>query len=263
MMHNYQMLIAYDGTHYHGWQVQPNGMSIQETLQNILKTILRKHVTVIGSGRTDAGVHAQGQVANFQCEEILDLFRLRGSLNGLLPPDIRVKEITEVSLDFHARYSAIRKAYHYRLHLDRIQDPFTRLYKYHVKSPIDVDLLKKAALLFTGTHDFTAFANESHMGSAAKDPVRTIYSLNIVEEDGGVRLEFEADGFLYRMVRNITGTLLEIASRKRDIDDVPKLFENKDRRRTGQAAPAQGLVLIRVDYPLDLLTISHELHPLQ
>lgn len=247
------MIIAYDGSRYHGWQIQPNGQTIQEILQKNLAIILRKEVLVIGSGRTDAGVHALGQVANFYLNEKVDIFRLRASLNGLLPPDIRVKEIVESPLVFHAQYSAIGKTYHYHLHLDRVQDPFQRLYSFHVKEKINVDLLKEAVRLFVGTHDFTAFANENHLGSAANDAVRTMYRLDLIEQNGGVRLEFEADGFLYKMVRNITGTLLEIAAGKRSIKDVPKCFEKKDRRLTGQAAPAQGLFLVKVDYPIDHL----------
>lgn len=253
MTYNYRMIIAYDGSKYHGWQIQPNGQTIQEILQKNLAIILRKEVLVIGSGRTDAGVHALGQVANFLLDKSVDVFRLRGSLNGLLPPDIRVKEIIESPLVFHAQYSAIRKTYHYHLHFDRVQDPFQRLYSFHVKEKINIDLLKNALRLFLGTHDFTAFANENHLGSAATNAVRTMFRLDLIEQNGGVRLEFEADGFLYRMVRNITGTLLEIAAGKKSIEDVPKCFEKKDRRLTGQAAPALGLFLVKVDYPIDHL----------
>lgn len=253
--HNYRMAVAYDGTQYKGWQIQPNGLTIQEILQNKLAVILRKEISIIGSGRTDAGVHALGQVANFLLPESVDVFRLRGSLNGLLPRDIRVKEIIESHQDFHAQYSAIGKTYHYHLHLDRVQDPFNRLYSYHVKEKADINLLKEAMQLFVGTHDFTAFANENHSGSAANDAIRTIYRLDYIEEPGGARLEFEADGFLYRMVRNITGTLVEIAIGKRSIKEIPIMFEKKDRRLAGQAAPAQGLFLVNVDYPKNLLRI--------
>ncbi|MBA3816381.1 MAG: tRNA pseudouridine(38-40) synthase TruA [Parachlamydiaceae bacterium] len=253
MFHNYLMIIAYDGTQYQGWQKQRKGQTIQDVLQKNLTLILRKEISVIGSGRTDTGVHASGQVANFLFTESIDVFRLKGSLNGILPHDIRIQEIIQVPLCFHAQYSAIAKTYHYHLHLDQAQNPFNRLYASRVKGIIDLDLLKKAMQLFVGTHDFTAFANENHSGSAAQNPIRTIYRLDLVKQEGGARLEFEADGFLYRMVRNITGTLLEIALGRKSILEIPELFAKKDRRLIGKAAPAQGLFLFKVDYPLDHL----------
>lgn len=249
MSHNYKLTIAYDGTLYSGWQVQPLGPTIQEMLQEKIAIILRREVVVIGSGRTDAGVHAMGQVAHFHYPEPLDLYRFHGSLNALLPSDIRVNEIIEVPLKFHAQYSAIGKIYHFHLHLSPVMDPFQRLYRLRVREKIDLSLLEAAAKLFVGTHDFTSFANEAHAGCAAHDAVRTIYRLDIVPQPGGVRLEFEGDGFLYKMVRNITGTLLEVASGKRPIDDINAIFAAKDRRRAGQAAAAQGLFLMHVHYP--------------
>jgi len=254
VLHNFKLTIAYDGTAYCGWQIQPNGVSIQEIIQNHIQTIVRKKVTLIGSGRTDAGVHALGQVAHFHFDEPLNLYRLQGSLNGLLPHDIRIYQIVETSHDFHAQYSAISKTYHYRLHLDRILNPFKRLYSLHVREKIDLTLLKETASLFLGTHDFTSFANEAHAGSAAKDPIRTLHRLDIVEEEGGIRLEFEADGFLYKMVRNIVGTLLEVASGKRRRQEIPEIFAANDRRYAGKAAPPLGLFLMHVSYPeTDLL----------
>jgi tRNA pseudouridine38-40 synthase len=248
-MYSYKLTIAYDGTKYSGWQIQPNASSIQEILQNVLKTLLRHQVTLIGSGRTDAGVHAYGQVAHFKHTELLDLNRLQFSLNGLLLRDIRVKQIELVPLDFHAQYSAIAKEYHYHLYLDRVMDPFQRLYCWHVHSRVNVSLLIQATACFLGTHNFTSFANEAHAGSAASDPVRTLYRLDVKQVEGGVTLEFEGDGFLYKMVRNIVGTLVEVASAKRPIEDIPIIFEAKDRRRAGKAAPPQGLFLMRVVYP--------------
>lgn len=247
-MPNYKLTIAYDGTNYSGWQVQPNGITIQEVLVEKIAIILRQEITLIGSGRTDAGVHALGQIANFHFDDSIDCYRFLGSLNGLLPPDIRVFEVNEVSEDFHAQYSAIGKTYHYNIHLGPVQDPFKRMYSLHVKYKIDRDLLCKAVQLFLGTHDFTSFANEAHTGSASIDAVRTLKRLDVIEMPHGVRLEFEADGFLYKMVRNITGTLLEIASGKRNIEDVSRLLLAKDRRLAGQAAPPHGLFLMHVEY---------------
>lgn len=247
-MFKYKLTIAYDGTAYSGWQVQPHDLSIQQVLQNAMGTILRQPIVLIGSGRTDAGVHAEGQTAHFKQDTEIDLYRFHNSLNGLIPQDIRVKTIEPASLDFHAQYSAIGKEYHYHLYTDKVMDPFRRLYSWHLYHAIDLDLLHQAASLFVGTHDFTSFANEAHRGSASKDPVRTLTRLAIVEEAGGVRLEFEADGFLYKMVRNIVGTLVDIARGKRPLDDIPNIFAARDRRLGSMASPPQGLFLMRVDY---------------
>jgi len=249
LFHNYKLTIAYDGTAYCGWQIQPNGVSIQQLIQEKTSILTRVPTSVIGSGRTDAGVHAFGQIAHFHSPELKDLYRFHGSLNALLPPDIRILNVEEVPHTFHARYSATGKTYHYRLHLDRVPDPFKRFYSLHVREKINLDLLKAAALSFLGTHDFTSFANEGHQGSASKDGVRTLARLDVVNEPGGVRLEFTGDGFLYKMVRNIVGTLLEVASGKRLIEDLPNILMAKDRAAAGQAAPPHGLCLVKVDYP--------------
>lgn len=247
----YKLTLAYDGTHYGGWQLQPNAPSIQASLEQALSTSLREPTSVTGAGRTDAGVHARGQVAHFSSPVPLDCFRLHGSLNGLLPPDIRVLALEPVLDTFHARYSALSKEYHYHLHLDRVMDPFKRLYSTHVHTPLNIPLLKQAALSFLGTHDFTSFANEQEKGAAAKNPVRTLTRLEVVAEPGGIRLEFEGDSFLYKMVRNITGTLLHISSGKIPLSAVESIFQAKDRRKAANAAPAHGLFLVKIDYPKD------------
>lgn len=244
----YKLFLAYDGTQYGGWQVQNNSTAIQALLENALATILRAPIAITGAGRTDAGVHALGQVAHFTYEHPLDLFRTQGSLNGLLPPDIRVLDLQMTSDDFHARYSAKSKIYHYYLHLDRVMSPFLRLYRHHVHFPIDLDQLSTAAQLFMGTHDFSAFANEASTGSAAKNPIRTLMRLDIVPQEGGLRLEFEGDSFLYKMVRNITGTLLDVCRDKLHMEQIPEIFASKDRRLAGGAAPPQGLFLVKVNY---------------
>jgi tRNA pseudouridine38-40 synthase len=247
--YNYKLLIQYDGTCYSGWQIQDNADSIQSQIEQAIKTILRIPVRVIGSGRTDAGVHALGQTAHFHVPCVLDLYRFLRSLNGILPADIRVINGVPVPLDFHAQYSAIGKIYHYRLCLDKIQSPFNRYYTFQVHAKIDLDKLKEAAQCFIGTHDFTSFANEAHTGSASKDPIRTLNRLDIVPESGGIRLEFEADGFLYKMVRNIVGTLLEVASGKLAKEEIERILAAKDRRAAGAAVSPQGLFLVQVNYP--------------
>ncbi|MEC7838554.1 MAG: tRNA pseudouridine(38-40) synthase TruA [Chlamydiota bacterium] len=247
--HNYKLTIAYDGTDFNGWQVQPNAVTIQELLEKYIKTVIREEVHLVGSGRTDAGVHAHGQVANFRCHTPLEIRKFHASMNGLLPKDIRILNVEEVPMEFHSRYSASSKCYHYHLYTERVQLPFQRRYSWHLKQPIDTSLLKQAATLFIGEHNFTSFANEAHAGSAAKNPVRNLYRLDVIEETHGVRLEFEANGFLYKMVRNIVGTLQEVASGKRSIDEIPQIFEGLDRRMAGKAAPPTGLFLQYVNYP--------------
>jgi tRNA pseudouridine38-40 synthase len=244
----YKMTIAYDGTNYGGWQVQPNAVSIQALIERALGIILRRPTSIIGSGRTDAGVHAVGQTAHFVTNRPIDISKTIASLNGMLSDEIRILEIVEVSLDFHARYSAISKTYHYRLHLDKVPDPFKIRYAYHVPHRVDLSLLKEAALPFIGTHDFTSFANETHRGTAAKDPVRTLRRLDVIQELGGARLEFEGEGFLYKMVRNIVGTLLDVCAGKINKNQISNILSAKDRKLAGRAAPPHGLYLIEVKY---------------
>lgn len=248
-MYKYKLTIAYDGTTFCGWQVQPNGISIQYLIQHALEILLKKTTSVTGSGRTDAGVHALGQVAHFTADHFIDMAKLRFQLNGLLPQEIRVLEIEPAAETFHARYSALSKIYRYHLHTDPVMLPFKRLYSVHIHRPLDIAQLKEATLAFIGTHDFTSFSNEPTKGSAAKNPVRTIARIEIVQETGGIYLEFEADGFLYKMVRNIMGTLLNVGSGKISLKEIPVLFHAKDRTKAGQAAPAHGLFLIKVNYP--------------
>ena len=249
-MYCYKLLISYDGTAYRGWQVQSNAVTIQELLQNVLKTLLhREKVKLSGSGRTDTGVHALGQVAHFQHDQKLDLNRILFSINGMLPQDIRVKSIEYVPLDFHARYWAIGKEYHYHLHLGRVVDPFRRLYSWHITQKADIDLMNRAARLFEGTHDFTSFANEGYAGAVSRDPIRTLHHLKVRESQGGVCLEFYGNGFLYKMVRNIVGALVKVATSKLQLEDIPVIFDLKDRCKAPYTAPCHGLFLMRVDYP--------------
>jgi len=245
---NYKMLIMYDGTPFSGWQVQPNGISIQQKLQEAIHIITKEEVSVIGSGRTDAGVHALGQTAHFKITQELNLYRLLHSLNALLPREICVKEVLPTPLTFHAQYSAKRKTYRYHVCQGRYQSPFIRLYSWHYVERADIALLKTAAAQLVGTHDFTSFANEAHAGSASKDPVRTLFRLDVSEQAEDLILEFESDGFLYKMVRNIVGTLFGIASGKIAGDAIPRILAAKDRRQAGAAAPPQGLFLVKVDY---------------
>lgn len=243
-----RLVVAYDGTDFSGWQIQVNAPSIQATLEDLLQQVLRHPVRVIGAGRTDAGVHALGQVAHFKHEQPIDHPKLMQSLNGLLPPSIRVLSVDPADSKFHAQHSAKGKIYHYSIGLGRVADPLRRRYRTQFHPPLDLHMLKEAAAHFIGTFDFTSFANQSSEGSAAKDAIRTIDRLDIIEEPGGLRLEFEGNGFLYKMVRNIVGTLLDVGTGKRRPDDIPQLLRSRDRRCIGMAAPPEGLCLIKVNY---------------
>lgn len=248
-MTRYKLTIAYEGTEYSGWQIQPNASSIQEHIQKAIKVFLHSdEIILIGSGRTDAGVHALAQIAHFNYDHEFDHERFLYAMSGMLPPDIRVKTIDKVSNDFHAQYSAIGKEYHYHIYLDRVMDPFKRRYCWHVYRRLDLDLLKKGAGYFVGKHDFTSFANEAHSGSAARNPVRTLHRVDPIEVEGGIRIEFEGDGFLYKMVRNIVGTLVDVASGRYPPEEIVKIFESKDRRIAARAAPPHGLFLVKVVY---------------
>jgi tRNA pseudouridine38-40 synthase len=243
----YKMKIAYDGTLYGGWQSQINTTSIQSLIQKALSTLLRTPIIVIGSGRTDAGVHALGQVAHFRHHAEIDLSRTLLSLNALLPPDIRILAIDLVPSSFHARFSALSKVYHYHLHLDAAFDPFQRLYSHRPPHDVDLVLLREAAQCFIGTHDFTSFAN-TRSTISKKGNIRTIHRLDILEREKGVSLAFEGNGFLYKMVRNIVGTLLSASAGKITINAIERMFAARDRRAAGVAAPAQGLFLLEVKY---------------
>lgn len=244
----YKLVIAYEGTKYHGWQIQLNGTSIQDLIEKALDTILQEKVKLTGAGRTDAGVHALGQVAHFDTTKPITPTRMWGSLNGLLPRDIRVLSVDPVPDDFHAQYSALSKTYRYHICTERVLSPFLLNRVWHITYPLDRQLLLEATTYAIGTHDFTSFANEAHTGVAAYDSERTIQRIDLIPEDRGIALEFQADGFLYKMVRNLVGTFVECGSHKKKPSDIPAILKAKDRRQAGLAAPAQGLFLVAVHY---------------
>lgn len=248
----YKIAITYDGTSYGGWQIQPNCISIQSSIEEILQKILRQKISIIGSSRTDAGVHALEQIAHFDTPFSLDKNKTLYALNCLLPPCIRILSLESVPISFHARYDATSKIYQYHLHLSPIPNPFTAKYAYHVFHRVDLSTLKRAAADLIGTHDFTSFANEPTRGPVARGGgIRTLSRIDLIEEEEGICLEFEGNGFLYKMVRNIVGTFLEICQDKICLDDLPKILKAKDRRKAGKAAPAHGLFLVKVKYEQD------------
>jgi tRNA pseudouridine38-40 synthase len=244
----YKITIAYEGTHYHGWQIQPNGVSIQAIIEETLQTVSRQPVKIIGSGRTDAGVHALGQVAHFHLEKALDIERVLFSLNSLLPKDIRIISLEAPAAPFHAQHHAQSKIYRYHLYLDKVLNPFRRAYVWHIPAQFKREKLLEASRYLLGTHDFTSFSNEAHKGVAAKDPIRTIHRIDIIEEEGGIALEFEGDGFLYKMVRNMVGLLVDCAIGKKEPSEIPEILKAKNRTKGSMAAPAQGLFLVKVLY---------------
>lgn len=244
----YKMTISYDGSNYFGWQIQKNKISIQETIQNALKTILKEPISITGAGRTDAKVHSLGQVAHFTYEKEIDINKVMYSLNCILPKDIRIMKIEKVDNTFHARYSVKSKLYRYYICKTPLQDPTTRFYSYKPPVTFDIDLLKKATTYFLGTQNFSSFANKQNEGSALKKPIKTIFRLDVLEDENNIILEFEGDGFLYKMVRNIVGTLLDVASKKIPLESLEKIINSKDRKNASSPVPGHGLFLMQIFY---------------
>lgn len=249
-MANFCLVIQYDGTRYNGWQRQGNTPdTIQEKLENILEHLYREPVELNGSGRTDAGVHALHQIANFRiprmlcrysCQDILDYF------NQYLPQDIRVLSVEKVPEHFHARLSAVGKLYEYRIDCGPIARVFDRRYLCRIEEPLNLSRMQEAAGYLMGTHDFKSFCANKHM---KKSTVRTIEDISFELEDGILYIRYRGDGFLYNMVRILTGTLIEIGLGDRLPSQIPAILEGRDRSLAGFTAPAQGLFLVEVYYP--------------
>jgi tRNA pseudouridine38-40 synthase len=244
-MQNFRITIQYDGTNYHGWQIQPNGRTVQGELRRALSILDHRPVTVYGAGRTDAGVHAEGQVANFFVEREFDLRELRDAINGNLDRDIRVLEVIPVSDSFNARNSAKQKIYRYRIWTGDVISPFAYRFVHHHRSGLHVREMRRASEALIGAHDFSAFTVAN---SEAEDHFRTITGLDIEETVNEVSITVSADGFLRYMVRTIVGTLIEVGRGKRIATSVAATLGSCDRANAGPSAPANGLTLIRVDY---------------
>ncbi|MCR4443141.1 MAG: tRNA pseudouridine(38-40) synthase TruA [Peptococcaceae bacterium] len=246
-MRNVKMTVAYDGTNYHGFQVQNRtGLkTVQNELESVLHTLTGEKVRVIGSGRTDAGVHARGQVINFFSSTKIPPDRFPLAMNSLLPRDIVVWEAQDVSPGFHARFSAKNKTYRYAIYNYRHLSPFWRLYAYHVPVPLDKEKMSLAAGYFLGTHDFSAFCAQD---ARVANHVRTIFEFMVEQKGPLIFLTVTADGFLYNMVRIMAGTLLEIGMNKRQPESVPLLLQSGERKQAGMTLPPQGLCLMKVEY---------------
>ena len=248
---NFKLLIQYDGTDFHGWQVQENANSIQGELERVIGMLEDAEVKVAGSGRTDAGVHAEGQVANVHLRRPFTPERLRPAINGNLSRDIRILEVEMAAEKFHARFSAKRKTYVYRVVNAPVMSPFWRRFAHHESRVLDVAKMAEAARFFLGEHDWTAFASARSDGETR---IRTIteFEVDSVWDECArasiVRFRISANGFLRYMVRSIIGTLLEVGRNEKDLDTIQKAIETGDRDLAGMTASAAGLTLLKVDY---------------
>lgn len=227
-MKNYKIIVQYDGTRYKGWQVQKStDMTIQGKLQDILSAMCGQEIEVIGSGRTDAGVHASGQVANFHMPEQFTAKEIMDYLNRYLPMDIAVVSIEEVDERFHARYHAVSKTYMYRIHTSNIPNVFERKYMYTYTEPLDIHRMKIAASHMLGTHDFAAFCGNKKM---KKSTVRTVMEILIEEKEDEIQISYTGDGFLQNMIRIMTGTLIEVGNGSKLPEDIPDILEKEKER---------------------------------
>ena len=248
---NYKLLIQYDGTDFHGWQVQENDRTIQGELERVIGMLDDAKVGVIGSGRTDAGVHAEGQVANVFVNRDFTPQKLTAAINGNLWRDIRILKAEKASDDFHARFSAKRKTYVYRIINAPVMSPFWRRFAHHEHKPLDIGRMNQAARLLLGEHDWTAFASAHADGESR---VRTVFDCTIQSHWDAravanlLELRITANGFLRYMVRSIVGTLIEVGRGEKDSDTIQTAIVTGDRSLAGKTAPANGLTLLKVEY---------------
>ncbi len=249
-----RLLIAFDGTGYCGWQRQKNGPSIQEAIERALSIICNENVILHGAGRTDAGVHAEGMSAHFKTSSTIRPTTLKKGLNALLPGAIRIVSLADADADFHARFSALAKTYRYTVFTGEVMDPQRRLYAHHLPFPLRHAALRECLQKISGEHDFSSFETT---GSRDKDrggrgAVRTIFAARLSEpEEDYVQFFYTGDGFLRHMVRNLTGTILEVGRGKRSVQEFIDILGYRDRNRAGATAPSNGLCLVKVHYERD------------
>ena len=244
-MKRIKLTIAYDGTNYCGWQVQPNGITIEEVLNKAIQKLTGEDILVIGASRTDSGVHALGNVAVFDTETTIPPEKLAVALNQRLPEDIVVVKSEEVPTDFHPRYCDCSKTYEYHIINTRIPDPTRRLTNYFVSYVLDIEKMRQAAAYLVGEHDFVSFCN---VRTDVESTVRTITGLEILTNGDEITIRITGNGFLYNMVRIIVGTLIRVGRGFYEPEQVKEILEAKDRKAAGVTAPAHGLVLVKIDY---------------
>ncbi len=255
-MRNIKLTIEYDGTRYNGWQRQSSRISksrtdkrglktIQEEIEKALKRLIKEEVVLNGAGRTDSGVHAEAQIANFKTKSTLSIKNIRDGLNSLLPEDIAVKRVEEVGLDFDSRFDSKGKLYRYRIFNAAVRSPLSDRYITLVSYPLDIFKMKKESRMLIGRHDFRAFQASSRKDS---NSVRNLKRLDIVKKGRFIDFYIEADGFLHNMVRNIVGTLIEVGRGRFPAGSLKKILSSKSRGSAGPTAPAEGLCLLKVKY---------------
>ena len=244
-MKRIKLTIAYDGTNYCGWQIQPNGITIEEILNKALSKMTGEEILVIGASRTDSGVHAMGNVAVFDTETTIPAEKIAVALNQRLPDDIVITKSEEVALDFHPRYCECSKTYEYHIINTRIPIPTKRLTNYFVSYVLDIDKMRQAASYLVGEHDFVSFCN---VRTDVENTVRTITALDIITNGNEITIRIIGNGFLYNVVRIIVGTLIRVGRGFYEPEKVKEILEAKDRKAAGVTAPAHGLVLVEIKY---------------
>jgi tRNA pseudouridine38-40 synthase len=244
-MRRIKLIVAYDGTEYSGWQIQPEAPTIEMCLDKAIHELTGENVHVTGASRTDAGVHAYGNVAVFDTESTIPGDRFTFALNRFLPDSIVIQDSWEVSVDFHPRHCNTRKTYEYRILNTAVPLPQKRNFTWHVAGSIDIEKMKEAAAYIVGEHDFKSFCC---VRTQAESTVRTIYSLEVLQEGSEIIIRIKGNGFLYNMVRIITGTLIQVGKGRFSPEYVKQMLEAKDRTVAGQTAPPQGLTLVGIEY---------------
>lgn len=244
-MKRVRLVVAYDGTNYHGWQIQNNGNTIEAELNQCLSELTGEQIEVIGASRTDAGVHAMGNVAVFDTNCQIPAEKFSYAMNRSLPEDIRIQRSEEVPAGWHPRYCESRKTYEYRINRGEFPMPVNRLYSYFTYRKLDVDRMRQASRYLVGEHDFKSFCQT---GAQVSSTIRTIYSLEVIEQGNDLVIRVCGNGFLYNMVRIIAGTLMEVGEGKRTPESMKSIIEAADRTSAGPTAPACGLMLVRYEF---------------
>lgn len=244
-MKRIMLKVAYDGTNYHGWQVQPNGETIEGVLNRCLSELLREKIEVIGASRTDSGVHARENIAVFDTDALIPPKKVAYALNARLPEDIRIQDSEEVDISFHPRHCDSRKTYEYRIYNATFSMPIERLYSHFTYVPLDAEKMKEAARYFVGVHDFKSFCS---VDTQAENTVRRIEDVEVCKDGSLITIRVIGRGFLYNMVRIMAGTMMEVGRGRLVPEDIIRILEAKDREAAGPTAPACGLTLVRYEF---------------